>query len=99
MNLLKTAFLLAGMTALTMGIGYLIGGQTGMTIALLFAGGMNFFSWWNSGAMVLRMHNAVEVDAQSAPDLITMIADLAERAELPLPKVYILETDQPNAFE
>ncbi|MEL6967655.1 MAG: zinc metalloprotease HtpX [Pseudomonadota bacterium] len=98
MNLVKTAMLLAAMTALFVTIGFLIGGQLGMVIAFVIAAGMNVFSWWNSGAMVLRMHNAREVDAQSAPDLVNMVRDLATNAEMPMPKVYIIETDQPNAF-
>ncbi|MEO1397293.1 MAG: zinc metalloprotease HtpX [Pseudomonadota bacterium] len=98
MNLVKTAMLLAAMTALFMMVGFLIGGQTGLVIAFLLAAGMNLFSWWNSGAMVLKMHNAREVDDQSAPELVSMVRDLAANADLPMPKVYIIETDQPNAF-
>ncbi|MEM9677908.1 MAG: zinc metalloprotease HtpX [Pseudomonadota bacterium] len=98
MNLVKTAMLLAAMTALFMAVGFMIGGQTGMVLAFILAAGMNLFSWWNSGAMVLKMHNAREVDDQSAPDLVGMVRDLAANADLPMPKVYIIETDQPNAF-
>ena len=98
MNLVKTAILLAAMTMLFMLVGYLIGGQAGMVIAFIAAAGMNLFSWWNSGNMVLRMHNAREVDSQSAPQLVHMVEDLAANADLPMPKVYVLETDQPNAF-
>lgn len=98
MNLVKTAMLLAAMTALFMAVGFMIGGQTGMILAFILAAGMNLFSWWNSGAMVLKMHNAREVDDQSAPDLVGMVRDLAANADLPMPKVYIIETDQPNAF-
>lgn len=97
-NMIKTSMLLAAMTALFMGVGYMIGGQQGMLIALVLAGGMNLFSWWNSGNMVLRMHGAREVDMQSAPELVAMVQQLADNAGLPMPKVYVLETDQPNAF-
>lgn len=98
MNLVKTTMLLTAMTMLFMGVGYLIAGETGMVIAFIAAAGMNMFSWWNSGAMVLKMHNATEVDAQSAPALYHMVEDLARNANLPMPRVYVLETDQPNAF-
>lgn len=90
--------LLAFMTALFMGVGFLIGGQNGMLIALVIAAGMNLFSYWNSDKMVLRMHNAREVDERSAPEFYRMVRDLAARAELSMPKVYIIEEAQPNAF-
>jgi heat shock protein HtpX len=98
MNYLKTAVLLAGMTALFCGVGYLIGGEGGMLLAFLFALGMNAFAYWNSDRMVLSMYNAREVDAHSAPDLYGIVAQLADRAEIPMPRVYIVESDQPNAF-
>ncbi len=98
MNTVRTAMLLAFMTALFMGVGYLIGGQGGMLIALVMAAAMNLFSWWNSGDMVLRMHHAREVDAQSAPEYYGIVRDLAQRAGLPMPRVYVLNSDQPNAF-
>jgi heat shock protein HtpX len=98
MNTLKTAVLLAGMTALFMAIGYALGGQGGMLIALIFAAGMNLFSWWNSDKMVLRMYNAQEVDARSAPELYAMTSDLAQRAGIPMPRLYIIHDPQPNAF-
>jgi len=98
MSYFRTAILLAGMTALFMGIGFLIGGQTGMIIALLVAGGMNLFAYWNSDKMVLRMYGAREVDARSAPELYDMVQTLANNAGLPMPKVYIMENAQPNAF-
>ena len=97
-NYTKTAMLLAALTALFIGMGYLIGGQTGMLLALVFSVGMNIFSWWNSDKMVLRMHQAEPVDERSAPELYRMIAHLAHRAGLPMPKIYIIHTDQPNAF-
>lgn len=95
---LRTAMLLAALTALFMAAGFLIGGQGGMMIALLVAVGMNLFAYWNADRMVLRMHNAREVDARTAPDFYNMVAQLAERASLPMPRVYIIDTDQPNAF-
>lgn len=98
MNLVRTAMLLAFMTALFMGVGYLIGGEGGMLIALVIAAGMNLFSYWNSDKMVLRMHNAHQVDERSAPEFYRMVRDLAARAELPMPKVYIIDEAQPNAF-
>ncbi len=98
MNIMRTAMLLAFMTALFMGVGYLIGGSGGMMIAFFVAAAMNLFSYWNSDKMVLRMHNAVEVDERSAPEYYGMVRDLAARAQLPMPKVYLIREDQPNAF-
>ena len=98
MNMIRTAMLLAFMTALFMGVGYLIGGSSGMTIAFLMAAGMNLFSYWNSDKMVLRMHHAVEVDERNAPEYYGIVRDLAQRANLPMPKVYLIENPQPNAF-
>jgi heat shock protein HtpX len=94
----RTAILLAAMTALFGTVGFLIGGQQGMILALIFAAGTNLFAWYSSDKMVLRMHNAVEVNARTAPDLVNMVADLARNADLPMPKVYLIETEQPNAF-
>ncbi|MGI9353672.1 MAG: zinc metalloprotease HtpX [Rhizobiaceae bacterium] len=90
--------LLAAMTALFMAVGYMIGGQSGMMFAFFIALGMNLFSWWNSGNMVLKMHNAEQVDETSAPALVNMVRDLAANAGLPKPKVYVLHEEQPNAF-
>ena len=98
MNYLRTAVLLAGLTALFMGVGYLIGGSGGATIALLVAAGMNLFAYWNSDRMVLSMYGAQEVDARSAPDLYSLVQELAHRAGLPMPRVYIIDNPQPNAF-
>ena len=98
MNTLRTAMLLAVMTALFMGVGYLLGGGGGMAIAFLIAAGMNFFSYWNADKMVLAMNHAVEVDERSAPEYHRIVRDLAARAGLPMPKVYLIEADQPNAF-
>jgi heat shock protein HtpX len=98
MNYLRTAILLAGLTGLFMAVGFLIGGQSGMLIALVVAGGMNLFAYWNADKMVLSMHGAQEVDARSAPDLYRMVAELSQRANLPMPRVYIMDNPQPNAF-
>jgi len=98
MNYFKTAMLLAGLTALFMGVGYLIGGGSGAILALVVAAGMNIFTYWNSDKMVLSMAGAQEVDARTAPDLYNMVAELAARAQLPMPKVYLMDEAQPNAF-
>jgi heat shock protein HtpX len=98
MSYFRTAILLAGLTGLFMGVGYLIGGASGATIALVVAAGMNLFAYWNSDRMVLSMHGAQEVDARSAPDLVNMVAQLARNAELPMPRVFVMHEDQPNAF-
>lgn len=95
---LKTTVLLAALTALFMGVGFLIGGSSGMAIAFVAAVAMNAFAYWNSGDMVLRMYNAHEVDARVAPEFLAMVERLARRANLPMPRVYIIENDQPNAF-
>jgi len=97
-NLLKTAVLMAAITALFMAIGAVIGGRTGMMFALLLALGMNFFSYWFSDKLVLRMYNAQEVDEASAPQFYRMVRDLAARAQLPMPRVYLIQEDAPNAF-
>ena len=98
MSYFRTAILLAAMTALFMAVGAAIGGQTGMAIAFLIALAMNAFSYWNSDKMVLRMHGAREVDERSAPGYYAMVRALAANARLPMPRVYIMENDQPNAF-
>ncbi|MBI5270002.1 MAG: zinc metalloprotease HtpX [Burkholderiales bacterium] len=97
-NLLKTAVLMAAITALFMAIGRLLGGQQGMVLALVIALGMNFFSYWFSDKLVLRMYNAQEVDARSAPQFYAMVQELAERAQIPMPRVYLIQEDAPNAF-
>lgn len=97
-NLLKTAVLMAAITALFMTIGRLLGGQQGMVLALVVALGMNVFSYWFSDKLVLRMYNAQEVDAQSSPQFYRMVQELAERAQLPMPRVYLINEDAPNAF-
>jgi len=97
-NFGRTALLIAGMTALFLAVGFMIGGTGGMLIAFVIAAGMNMFAYWNSDRMVLRMYGAREVDARSAPALYGIVKQLAERAELPMPRVYIIENPQPNAF-
>lgn len=98
MNIIRTAMLLAFMTALFMVVGYLIGGGSGMMIAFIIAMGMNLFSYWNSDKMVLRMYNAREVDQHSAPEYYRIVSTLAKQAGLPQPRVYIIDNPQPNAF-
>ncbi|KPF42877.1 zinc metalloprotease HtpX [Rhizobium sp. AAP43] len=98
MNTMRTAMLLAFMTALFMGVGFLIGGRGGMMIAFVAAAAMNFFSYWNSDKMVLRSYHAQEVDERTAPEFYVMVRDLARNAGLPMPKVYVFDSPQPNAF-
>jgi heat shock protein HtpX len=95
---MKTAILMAAITALFMAIGGMMGGQTGMLLALVVAIGMNFFSYWFSDKMVLKMYNAREVDATTAPRFYAMVKELADRAQLPMPKVYLIDEAAPNAF-
>ena len=97
MGYTRTAILMAAMTALFMAMGYLIGGSSGALIALVVAGAMNVLTWWNSDKMVLRMHNARPVSGSDS-GLVTLVADLARNANMPIPAVYVIETDQPNAF-
>ena len=97
-NMLKTAVLMAAITALFMAIGGVIGGRSGMMLALVVALGMNFFSYWFSDQMVLKMYNAREVDAQTAPRFYAMVQELAQRANLPMPRVYLIDEAAPNAF-
>jgi len=97
-NLLKTAILMAAITALFMVLGNMWGGQSGMMIALLIALGLNFFSYWFSDKIVLRMTNAREVDETTAPQFVRMVRELATRAGLPMPRVYLIDEQAPNAF-
>ena len=97
-NWFKTTLLMAAITALFGVIGAAIGGRGGMLLALLLGGGMNLFSYWFSDKMVLRMYNAREADAESSPYLYNIVRDLASRAGLPMPRVYIIDEAQPNAF-
>ena len=98
MSYFRTAILLAALTALFMGIGYLIGGQGGMLLALVVAAAMNLFAYWNSDKMVLRMYGAREADERSAPELYALVRQLASAAGLPMPRVYVMDNPQPNAF-
>ena len=97
-NWFKTTILFAAITALFMMIGALIGGRDGMMMALLLGGGMNFFAYWFSDKMVLNMYRAQPVDETSSPYLYNMVRDLAARAQLPMPRVYLIDEAQPNAF-
>ncbi|KAA3649658.1 zinc metalloprotease HtpX [Denitromonas sp.] len=97
-NWIKTSLLMAGIVALFGVIGGMIGGQQGMLLALLFGGGMNVWAYWFSDKMVLKMYKAREVDASTSPYLYNMVRELAGRAQLPMPKVYIIDEAQPNAF-
>ena len=97
-NWLKTAILMAAIMALFGGIGAVLGGGPGMIIALLFGGAMNFFAYWFSDKMVLKMYNAKEVDETTAPQLYNIVQELAQRAQLPMPRVYLIDEEQPNAF-
>ncbi len=98
MNTLRTFTLLAGLTAIFLVAGWLVGGQAGVVIAFVLALGMNLFSYWNADKIVLRMYNAKEVDERSAPQFYGLIRQLAENANLPMPRVYVIDTDTPNAF-
>jgi len=95
---LRTAVLLAGLTAIFVGIGYLIGGQQGMLIAFLVACGTNLWAWWNSDRVVLSMYNAQPIGPGDAPRLHQLVAQLAANAGLPMPALYVIHEDQPNAF-
>ena len=98
MNTLKTTMLMALLMALMVALGGIFAGHTGMTVMLIIALGMNFFSYWFSDRMVLSMYNAQEVDRSSAPELYGLVEKLAGRAGLPMPRVYIINEDAPNAF-
>jgi heat shock protein HtpX len=98
MAVVRTGVLLAAMTALFGVVGLLLGGEQGLIIALVVAAGMNVFSWWNSDRMVLRMQAARPVDERSAPDLWRLTEGLAARAGLPMPKLYVIDAEQPDAF-
>jgi heat shock protein HtpX len=98
MNYAKTGLLLAVLTGIFVALGGLIGGTTGMVIALVIAAGMNLFSYWGSDRMVLGMYGAEEVDARSGGDYYRIVQELAARAELPMPRVYVMNNPQPNAF-
>ena len=98
MNWFRTMLLLAALTALFMAIGLVLGGRAGAILAFLVALGMNLFTYWNADKIVLRMHDAQEVDARSAPQIHGMVRDLATRGGLPMPRVYLINSEHPNAF-
>jgi heat shock protein HtpX len=98
MNNMKVFVLMAALTALLGAIGGAVGGQAGLVMALLFAGGMNLFMYWNSSKMVLKMYRAQIIDRAQAPELFDMVDRLRQRAGLPMPTVAIAPHDQPNAF-
>ena len=98
MNTVKTAMLLAALTALFGVVGYALGGQNGMLIALGLAVVTNLFAYWNSDRLALAAHGAVEVDERTSPELVRMVRDLSQRAGLPMPRVYLIDNPQPNAF-
>ena len=98
MNFTRTMMLLAALTALFLGVGWLIGGTAGALIALVFALGTNAFAFWNSDRLALAAHNARPVTRASAPDLYEMVQELARRADLPMPQLYVIDQPQPNAF-
>jgi len=97
-NTMKTAVLMAAITALFMALGSFVGGRQGMAVALVVAIGLNFFSYWFSDKLVLRMYKAQEVDETSAPQFHRTVKELAERAGLPMPRVYVIDDEAPNAF-
>jgi heat shock protein HtpX len=97
-NWLKTSLLMAAIVALFGTVGALLGGAQGMVLALLLGGAMNLWAYWFSDKMVLRLYNAQEVDETSAPGLYRMVRELADRAGIPMPRVYLIDEDQPNAF-
>lgn len=98
MGYARTAILLAAMTGLFMAIGFLVGGEAGMALAFIVALGMNGFAFWKSGDMVLRMHGARQVDETSAPEYVRIVRRLAQNADLPMPRTFIIDSPQPNAF-
>ena len=98
MNGLKTLMLLSALTALFMALGYTLGGASGALIALVVAAGMNLFTFWNADKIVLKMHHAREVDGRTEPEFYGMVQQLASRAGLPMPKVYMIDSPHPNAF-
>ena len=98
MNTLRTGLLMAALTGLFVAVGFLVGGGVGMIFAFLFATGTNLFAYWNSDRVLLSLYGARQVDASSAPELVHLVSQLAGQAGLPMPKVFIVENDQPNAF-
>jgi len=98
MNTLRTGLLMAALTGLFVAVGFLVGGGVGMIFAFLFATGTNLFAYWNSDRVLLSLFGARQVDASSTPELVHLVSQLAGQAGLPMPKVFIVENDQPNAF-
>ncbi len=98
MNSFKTVLLMAAMTALFLVVGFSIGGQGGMVLALLFAAATNLFAWWKSDKVALKMHKAQQIHPQDAPQLYEIVEQLSRNADLPMPKIYLIEGAQPNAF-
>lgn len=98
MNTLKTTLLLALLTGILVAVGGALGGRTGATVMLIVSFGMNFFSYWYSDSIVLKMYDARQVTSSQAPDLYKMVEGLAKNAMLPMPRVYVIDTDVPNAF-
>src|SRR5690606_36156088 len=98
LNFFRTSVLLAALTAIFMAVGYFIGGQSGMLVAFVVAALTNLFAYWNSDKMVLRMQNAHPVEPRQQPDLYRTVEALSQRAGIPTPKLYVIDTDQPNAF-
>ena len=97
-NLLRTGLLIAALTALFMAVGYWVSGPQGMVVALLVAAAMNLVTYWTADRLVLMMYGAHEVDESQAPVLLRIVRELAKRAGLPMPKVYLIDSEQPNAF-
>ena len=98
MNTLKTMVLMVGLTLILIWAGGALGGRSGMTMALMFALMMNLFAYWFSDKIVLKMYRAQEVREHEAPELYSIVRRLAQKAEIPMPRVYIINEDQPNAF-
>lgn len=98
MNMLKTTMLLAALTALLMVLGFSVGGPRGAIVALVVAAGMNLFTFWNADKIVLKMHNAIEVTPQNHPEYYNLVARLAANADLPMPRIYYIDSPHPNAF-
>jgi heat shock protein HtpX len=98
MNMVKTTVLMVGLTLVLVWAGAALGGRSGMTMALIFAMAMNLFAYWFSDKIVLKMYKAREVSEHDAPELYSIVRRLAQKAEIPMTKVYIIEQDQPNAF-
>ena len=98
LNALRTTFLLAALTGLFMAVGFVVGGQTGMILALGFSLVTNLFAYWNADKLILRLQNAEPVSRARAPELYDMVAELADRAGIPMPKIYVIHSEQPNAF-